>query len=70
MRGERLVGLAEDLGLVPRSSTTASIISAAGTISSTGVTRRRTSSGSAPPFSASLSRLLRIVASPRSIAPG
>ena len=55
---------------VSRSSTTASIISAAGTISSTAVTRASTSSGSAPPFSASFSRLLRIVASPRSVAPG
>ena len=76
-----IVALAEDLGKTPavandfpgfvsRSSTTASTIRSAGTISSTAVTRRSTSSGSAPPFSASFSRLLRIVASPRSVAPG
>ena len=38
--------------------------------SSTGVTLARTSSGSFPPFSASLDRLFRIVSSARSAAPG
>ena len=54
----------------PRSSTTASTIRSAGTRSSTGSTCASTSSGSAPPFSASLARLFRIVSSPRSTAPG
>ena len=52
------------------SSTTASINRSASTRSSTGVTRASTSSAGAPPFSASRSRLLRIAARPRSIAPG
>ena len=34
------------------------------------MTRPSTSSGSAPPFSLSFSRLLRIAARPRSVAPG
>ena len=45
-------------------------MSAAGTRSSTGSMRESTSAGSAPPFSASLARLFRIVSSPRSTAPG
>src|SRR5207302_11509247 len=49
---------------------TASTISSAGTRSFTGWTRPRTASGSAPPFSASFVRLLRIVSSARSTAPG
>ena len=52
------------------SSITASIIRSAGMSSSTGATRASTSSGPAPPFSASFSRLLRIAPRPRSIAPG
>src|SRR5205823_7732075 len=52
------------------SSITASIIRSAGTSSSTGATRASTSSGPAPPFSASFSRLRRIVSRPRSVAPG
>ena len=52
------------------SSTTASISRSAGTSSSTAVTRPSTSSGSAPPFSASRVRLLRIDSRPRSTAPG
>ena len=56
--------------LTAASSTTASIIRSAGTRSSTGSTRPSTSSGSAPPFSASLPRLRRIVSRPRSTAPG
>ena len=56
--------------LTPASSTTASIIRSAGTRSSTGSMRASTSSGSAPPFAASLARLLLIVERPRSTAPG
>ena len=56
--------------LTSASSTTASIIRSASTRSSAGVTRASTSSAGAPPFSASFFRLLRIAASPRSVAPG
>ena len=56
--------------LTSTSSTTASIMRSAGTTSSTGVTRARTSSGSAPPFSASFARLRAIPSSARSTAPG
>ena len=52
------------------SSITASIRRSAATRSSTALTRASTSSGSEPPFSASFSRLFRIAASPRSVAPG
>src|SRR5262245_5493961 len=52
------------------SSTTASTIRSPGTRSSTGSTRASTSSGSRPPFSASFVRLLRIVSTPCSTAPG
>src|SRR6266550_5990641 len=56
--------------LTSASSTTASTIRSAGTRSSTGWTRTSTSSAGGPPFSASLTRLFRIVSSPRSTAPG
>ena len=56
--------------LTAASSTTASSISSAGTSSSAAVIRASTSSGCAPPFSASFSRLRRIPVSPRSTAPG
>src|SRR6266542_463765 len=52
------------------SSTTASSIRSARTRPSTGVILASASSGPAPPFSASFSRLFRIAASPRSTAPG
>ena len=52
------------------SSTTASIIRSAAAIPSAGSTRASTSSGSGPPFSASLPRLRRIVSRPRSTVPG
>ena len=52
------------------SSTTASIIRSAATRSSTGSTRPSTSSGSAPPFSASFVKLFRIAPRPWSTAPG
>jgi hypothetical protein len=56
--------------LTPASSTTASTIKSAGTRSSTGEIRPNTSSGSGPPFSASLARLSPIASNPRSTAPG
>src|SRR5205823_4934692 len=61
--------------LTSASSITASIsrsapLKPAESRSSTGSRRASTSPGSAPPFSASFSRLLRIVARPRSVAPG
>ena len=52
------------------SSTTASIRRSAETRSSTAATRPITSSGSGPPFSASLPRLVAIAPSARSTAPG
>src|SRR5438876_9398349 len=52
------------------SSVIASINRSAGTSPSAATTRASVSPGSAPPFSASLVRLLRIVSSPRSTAPG
>ena len=55
--------------LTAASSITASISRSAGTRSSTALTRASTSSGSLPPFAASFSRLFRIAATPRSVAP-
>ena len=70
MRAARSSARRKTSSFVSSSSTTASISRSASTRSSTGVDAREHVVGRAPPFSASRSRLLRIAASPRSIAPG